>query len=150
MEQRQGDTLALTPRAHRGDTGNGLAVFGDDDPLLGQILQQRQALAPELGDAQVSHTSSVHQNVQNCLRPPPHFGAGLGFGLAAVGGDLVGLVHQRAIVQLNGLGPPRNQRNIGGQSDRDSKHDALPPALIRGTTNRSSSRRKPGSPPITI
>jgi hypothetical protein len=41
MEQRQGGTLALAPVAHRGDTGNGLAAFGDNDPLLGQILQQR-------------------------------------------------------------------------------------------------------------
>jgi len=55
MEQRKRDTLALAHRAHRGDTGNGLAVLGDDDPLLGQILDQRQALTAELGDAEVSH-----------------------------------------------------------------------------------------------
>src|ERR1017187_38744 len=54
-EQRQCDTLAFALRAHRDDTRNGPAAFGDDDPLLGQILQQRQTLAAELGDADVSH-----------------------------------------------------------------------------------------------
>jgi len=56
LEQRQRNALALTRGAHRGDTGNGPAVFGDDDPFLGEILQQRETLSAELGNAEVSHT----------------------------------------------------------------------------------------------
>jgi len=81
LEQWQRHALAFAYGTHRDDTGNGPAAFGDHDPLLGQILQQCQALAAELGDAYVS---------QNGLRPPPHFGAGLGFGSSrAVGFALV-------------------------------------------------------------
>lgn len=35
-------SASQTYGAYRGDPGNGLTVFGDYNPLLGQILQQRE------------------------------------------------------------------------------------------------------------
>lgn len=64
LEQRHCHALALAHRVYRGHAGNGLAAFGDDDSLLGQILQQREALAAELGNAEVSHNQSVRRDVQ--------------------------------------------------------------------------------------
>src|ERR1035441_8958256 len=63
-EQRQPNPLAGSRRMDRGDAGNRLAAFGDDDSFRGQILQQREAPTAELGDAEISHDQSVHQNVQ--------------------------------------------------------------------------------------
>ena len=50
---------------YRGDSGNWLAVLGDDNSFLWQILQQREALAAEFGNAKVSHSLSVHRSVRS-------------------------------------------------------------------------------------
>jgi hypothetical protein len=64
FEQRQPDTLALAKRLHRRDAGKRPAAFRDGDPLVGKILQQGETPTPEIRDAEVVHTSSVHQDVQ--------------------------------------------------------------------------------------
>jgi hypothetical protein len=64
LQQRQPHALALAKRLDRRDAGKRPAAFRNGDSLVGKILQQGETPAAKIRDAEVGHTSSVHQDVQ--------------------------------------------------------------------------------------